>query len=65
MDQGYVLVNFILLGLRIFAAVYCGNKAVELNRPPAGWVIFAILTPIIAMIAISFSSKKTKWNQEK
>ncbi len=65
MDQGYIFGNFIFLGLRIVGAIYCGNKAVELNRPPAGWVIFAILTPIIAMIAISFSSKKTKWHQEK
>jgi hypothetical protein len=65
MDQSAVLANFIFLGLRVAGAIYCGNKAIELNRPPAGWVIFAIFTPIIAMIAISFSSKKTKWHQEK
>jgi ATP/ADP translocase len=65
MDQGYVLGNFIILGIRIVGAVYCGNKAIELNRSPVGWVLFAILTPVIAMIAINFTSKKTKRHQKK
>jgi hypothetical protein len=65
MDQGYVLGNFIILGIRIVGAVYCGNKAVELNRPPVVWVLFAILTPVIAMIAINFTCKKTNGHQEK
>lgn len=56
----------IFLGIRIIGAVYCGDKATKLNRNVAGWAVFGLFFPIIAMILISSLKAKIIWhNQQK
>jgi hypothetical protein len=57
---------FMILGLtlRIVGLFYCKNKAKELNRSSGGWGTFGFISPILAMILISFMKPIIKWEEE-
>ncbi len=58
---------FMILGLilRLFGLFYCKDKAKELNRSEGGWGLFGFLSPILAMIWISFMKPIIKWEENK
>lgn len=58
---------FLFLGLilRIIGLFYCKDKAKELNRSEGGWATFGFLSPILAMIWISFMKPHTTWEENK
>lgn len=60
MEPGVVLV---VLGLRIVGAIYCSNKAGQLNRSKGGWGFFGFMAPILAMIWIQFMKPIMVWQE--
>lgn len=60
MEAGVFLILFIL---RIFGAIFCSNKAKELNRSSGGWGFFGFISPIIAMIWINCLKPITNWDK--
>jgi hypothetical protein len=60
MEAGVFLILFIL---RIVGAIFCSNKAKELNRSSGGWGVFGFISPIIAMIWINCLKPITNWDK--
>ncbi len=58
---------FMILGLilRVIGLFYCKDKAKELNRSTGGWATFGFLSPILAMIWISFMKPIISWEEKK
>lgn len=65
-DNGGIAGVFVILGfvLRIVGLFFCKEKAKELNRSTGGWATFGFLSPILAMIWISFMKPIIKWENE-
>jgi hypothetical protein len=51
--------------LRVIGLFYCKDKAKELNRSEGGWALFGFLSPILAMIWISFMKPIISWEENK
>jgi hypothetical protein len=66
-NDGGMTGMFMILGLilRVIGLFYCKDKAKELNRSEGGWALFGFLSPIVAMIWISFMKPIIKWEENK
>lgn len=66
-NDGGMTGMFMILGLilRVIGLFYCKDKAKELNRSDGGWALFGFLSPIVAMIWISFMKPIIKWEENK
>ena len=56
-----IAVQLIHLVLRLAGAIYCAQRADNLNRSAGAWSVFGFFFPIIAMIWVSCLSPKTLW----
>lgn len=57
-----VLYYLLVFAFRAFSVIFCVKRAEQKNRKPAGWAIFALFLPIIAMIIISSIDNATTWH---
>lgn len=66
-NDGGMTGMFMILGLilRVIGLFYCKDKAKELNRSEGGWALFGFLSPILAMIWISFMKPIISWEEKK
>ena len=55
MEQpGNEILQSIIAIVRILVAIYCFNKAKDLNRSKSGWGVFGFFIPLLAIIWIQF-----------
>ena len=50
--------------ISIISGVFCFKMAKEKNREPCAWLVFGLVLPLIAVIAISVSSTKQVQREE-